>query len=345
MKRWLSVTIFSFILCFLIGAWWGHYLEEQKDSTPVAKTEITFLAEKGLISNEIRERIFKNHQIKLNVVTYNSPRDILEQLKLKPEIDIVQFPAVALKSLVQSETLAPLDSQRLKNLDSISKDLRHGIWDTDESFSLPFFWNALVFAHQKETQIKVDSIRSLIDQRKHYSLSLARSLENLLWITQNLKEKPRFEDFDGKTSWLNFITQLPWAKEGDDAKFKSGQIELYQLSWTQLQDLDSEKNLKLWFPKERSPFFMDSIAITKSSFNNDRLDAAYDALGVLFTAEIYRLIVSQAQSAGVLSASLGKVPSAEIFRKLPLSKMRPLTSDSFDLDNYSEASLKLLNGL
>lgn len=333
MKRWLSVSVLSLVLCFLVGAWWGHRLQEKKDSSLPLKGQVHILSKEGFFTKDFLEAFSNKTRIQLKVETYKNPLDFIEKLKRLKSIEIVYFSSSLFTYLQSENLLDPLDSTKIENSKYISTDLRYAAWDPEESFSLPFTWNALFLVYNPEaTTPKLDSFKELVQQFPS-EVSLKSSLEGVIWLNQHLD----FTNHEEPTIYK----KLSWFKSPDIEKFKSGKIKYLQLSWSEVQSLKKDLGqFEVWYPKEYSPFFIHYVGLRQGTYAQPNVELVYEALNGLYEPAIYAKLIANSSAFGVMESSAPggadlKSQSAQFFRKLPLSKLRPLINSELEYDQLN----------
>lgn len=341
MKHWLSVSIISFVLCFLIGAWWGHRLQEEKVSPLPAKRHYRIVAEKGFFPEDFSRRLFAKYQVQISVKEYNNPAELLSLMQGNLFPDLVQFPSSLFQSLQHRDLLGPLDTTRIPNVKNISSDLRHVAWDPEENFALPLNWNSLFFIYHPENFTPPSERLSELIQSKKIQISLKRNIENILWLSQVLELPKSLKDFEEKSTWIAQLAPLPWEKEEDLKLFKDKKLDLLQLSWSEIQTYKDELgDFKIWYPKEKSPFFVDFIGVARSSKNYEE---AYELVHLILDPELYPSLISDPSAAAVMDLKDNwALRSARFFRQLPLTKIEPLINAGFDLLDIDQARQRIL---
>jgi spermidine/putrescine-binding protein len=340
MKHWLSVTVLSFLFCFLFGAWWGHRLQKNEIEAPRIKTTLKIAAEKGYLPPSFLEALFKKYHLRLVVETYESPAELQALLKENPSPDLIQFPSYLFKSLQHRDLLGPLDVTQIPNARNISKDLRFGAWDPKEDFALPLSWNALFFVyHPDKIRSATDSFDALLKAKK-LKLSMKKNMEDLVWISQALGLTEVDRDAD-RAAWMTRLHALPWEQDGDLEKFTEGKIDLLQMEWSEIQSKRADLGeFKLWPSSDKTPFYLDFIAVAKNSANYSK---AYEAIHQLLDKDIYPGLISAHGPSAVMDLESRELASrsAKYFRQLPMTEIQPLINSTFDLKTLDEAQHEL----
>ncbi len=349
MKHWISVTSLSLVLCFLFGAWWGHRLQEQKTARPKIKATLTIAAEKGQDLSPFTKRLFNDTQIQLIVKAYETPQGLIELAKATPPPDLILFPSYMFRALQHRELLGPLDVHQIPNANNISRDLRFAAWDSEENFAVPINWNALLFIYnparfKPASESLAELLKSDGVKTKKVKASLKREVGNLVWLSQVLKLEAPNAEASSKEEWIAKLSNLPWEPDQYLEKFKKGEIDLLQLSWSELQNVRADLGeFKIWYPTEKTPFSLEFISLSKNSSNPSKAHAVIDQI---LDEEVYPSLITKETSAAVMDIKTKwRFKSAQYFRDLPLTQMRPLINRTYDVTDLDRAKAQIFSQL
>ena len=157
-----------------------------------------------------------------------------------------------------------------------------------------------------------------------------------------MKFEPPTGETASKEEWITKLTALPWEQDQDIEKFAKGEIELLQISWTELQNAKAQLGeYKIWHPSEKTPFFLDFIALSK---NSAQISKAHAVIDQILDKEVYPDLVNKDSSAAVMDLqNQWKAKSATHFRELPLTRMRPLMNKGYDVTDLDRAKNQIFN--
>ena len=290
MKKFISIlTVFSmlFIMCFALSGCGYEYkkLKLRREYTrKYAGTEITvynwgeYISDGADGSVDVNREFERITGIKVNYLTFESNETMYSQVTNGGvKYDIIIPSDYMIERLISKNQLQKIDTSKLKNYDLISEDYKGLDFDKNNEYSVPYnvgmvgiiynpklvdidedehSWNVLWDEKYKDKVLNFNNPRD--------AFMTAQMLLNIDINSENKKDWDKAAEKlkDGKENLQSYVMDEVYGKmetgEAAIAPYYAGDY---------LTMAENNPDLKFFYPKEGTNFFVDSICIPKKAKN------------------------------------------------------------------------------
>lgn len=216
--------------------------------------------------------------------------------------------------LAQNGLLAPLELDRLTNLENLEATFRHPVWDPDLRYCVPYMWGATGITFHRRLGWEPQSWQALWDERVRGRITMLDDPAEVLGAA--LKKLGcslnSTSEMELRAAQIEAIRQRPLLRGYLNAEVRdqlvSGDVLCAQL-WNTIaqQAMDSTADLRFVFPSEGFGLYADNMAILRESSHGD---IAHELLNYLLRPDVAAGIVTATRTATANAAARKLLPPA-----------------------------------
>ena len=301
MKRFLSLTLVLIIIAITLCGCGYEYkdIEYRREySRDLAGTTLTVYNWGEYISDGADDTIDVNREfekltgIKVNYLTFESNETMYSQVKNGGvNYDIVIPSDYMIQRMIKEDMIAKIDTSTLKNYDLISSDYKNIFFDPDNQYSVPFNVGMIGIIYNGKYIKDIENSWNVLWDKRYKDMCLnfnnprdafmtAQILLGIDLNTENEKDWEKSAELlkEGKDNLQAYVMDEVYGKmetgEAMIAPYYAGDY---------LTMVETNPDLKFFYPKEGTNIFMDSACILKNAKN---YEAAMLYLDFLLEPEI-----------------------------------------------------------
>ncbi len=226
------------------------------------------------IDEDIIEGFEKEYDIKVNYETYATNEDMYVKLKNGgTQYDIIFPSEYMIEKMVKDNILESIDKAKLKNYSNIGSDYLGGAYDTQNEYSIPYFWGTVgILYNKKLVSDPVDSWNILWNEKYKGQILMLDSQRDSLMValkklgySMNSRDPKELEDAKQALLQQKPLVMAYVVDNGKDIMVSGEAAFMVTWSGDAVALMKENKDLEYAIPKEGSNLWFDAMAIPKGT--------------------------------------------------------------------------------
>lgn len=301
MKRFLSLTLVLIIIAItLCGCGYeykdieyrGVYTRDLEGTTLTVYNWGEYISDGADDTIDVNKEFEKLTGIKVNYLTFESNETMYSQVKNGGvNYDIVIPSDYMIQRMIGENMIAEIDTSKLSNYDLISEDYKNIYFDPDNKYSVPFNVGMVGIIYNGKYIKDIEHSWNVLWDEKYKGTCLNFNNPRDAFMTAQILEGIDLNT-ENEEDWKVAAQKLKAGKENLQAyvmdevygKMETGEAMIAPYyAGDYLTMVETNPDLKFFYPKEGTNIFIDSACILKNAKN---YDAAMLYLNFLLEPEI-----------------------------------------------------------